>query len=127
MHQRLGQFEAHHRRVKPVKVGSRIIGGSDKSVPLDAFAGIARSAASIHLLAGSATDRITELLDRLGLSYSGPYDSLRAALRGARRATRPGDVVLLSPGCASFGMFRNEFDRGDQFRALVQESPDMIR
>jgi UDP-N-acetylmuramoylalanine--D-glutamate ligase len=32
-----------------------------------------------------------------------------------------GDVVLLSPGCASFGIFRNEFDRGDQFSALVKK------
>lgn len=30
-----------------------------------------------------------------------------------------GDVVLLSQGCASFGMFRNEFDRGRQFRDAV--------
>ena len=29
-------------------------------------------------------------------------------------------IVLLSPGCASFGMFLNEFDRGDRFRALVR-------
>jgi UDP-N-acetylmuramoylalanine-D-glutamate ligase len=35
-------------------------------------------------------------------------------------AAAPGDTVLLSPGCASFGMFRNEFDRGEQFRSIVQ-------
>ena len=46
--------------------------------------------------------------------------------RGGRardsRAQRPGDVVLLSPGCASFGLFRDEFDRGDQFREAVCRS-----
>ena len=32
-----------------------------------------------------------------------------------------GDLVLLSPGCASFGMFLNEFDRGLQFKQIVKE------
>jgi UDP-N-acetylmuramoylalanine--D-glutamate ligase len=45
--------------------------------------------------------------------------SMDAAVDAARRAAQPGDVVLLSPGCASFGLFRDEFDRGDQFRATV--------
>jgi UDP-N-acetylmuramoylalanine--D-glutamate ligase len=41
------------------------------------------------------------------------------AVRAATANATPGDVVLLSPGCASFGIFRDEFDRGDKFRASV--------
>jgi UDP-N-acetylmuramoylalanine--D-glutamate ligase len=44
---------------------------------------------------------------------------MSTAVAAARAAARPGSVVLLSPGCASFGLFRDEFDRGDQFRAAV--------
>ena len=104
-----------------------IAGGSDKGLPLDEFAGIAARAASLHLLAGTATERIVRLLDERGGSYAGPYDSLEAAFEAASSRARPGEVVLLSPGCASFGMFRNEFDRGNRFRVLVQSRPGVLR
>jgi UDP-N-acetylmuramoylalanine--D-glutamate ligase len=97
-----------------------IAGGSDKRVPVDAFACIASRVRSLHLLAGSATERIVGLLDGLRLPYTGPYGSLETAFGAAAAAARAGEVVMLSPGCASFGMFRNEFDRGDQFRRLVE-------
>jgi UDP-N-acetylmuramoylalanine--D-glutamate ligase len=42
------------------------------------------------------------------------------AFEQAHGLARPGDAILLSPGAASFGGFRNEFDRGEQFVALVQ-------
>ncbi len=103
-----------------------IAGGSDKGLPLDAFAEIAGRTASLHLLEGTATRRIMELLEAAGGSYSGPYESLEAAFSAARAAARAGEVVLLSPGCASFGMFRNEFDRGNRFRDLVQSRPGMV-
>jgi UDP-N-acetylmuramoylalanine--D-glutamate ligase len=41
------------------------------------------------------------------------------AVAAARREAKPGDVILLSPGCASFGLFQDEFDRGDRFRETV--------
>jgi UDP-N-acetylmuramoylalanine--D-glutamate ligase len=44
---------------------------------------------------------------------------MREAVKAAADAARPGDTVLLSPGCASFGLFRDEFDRGEQFRQEV--------
>jgi UDP-N-acetylmuramoylalanine--D-glutamate ligase len=104
-----------------------IAGGSDKGVPLDAFVRVAASASSLHLLEGTATERIIGLLTKAGLPYEGPYGSLEDAVDAAASAATPGDVVLLSPGCASFGMFRNEFDRGDRFRRLVEERARMVR
>jgi UDP-N-acetylmuramoylalanine--D-glutamate ligase len=47
--------------------------------------------------------------------------TLREAVEKARDLARPGDVVLLSPACASFDMFRNFEDRGEQFKSLVRE------
>lgn len=46
--------------------------------------------------------------------------TMEDVVRAARGAAQPGDVVILSPGCASFGMFRNYTDRGNQFKAQVR-------
>ncbi len=61
-----------------------------------------------------------EALDSGGtVQLAGRFDTLVAAVDKAHELARPGGVVLLSPGCASFGMFANEFDRGEQFKAIV--------
>jgi UDP-N-acetylmuramoylalanine--D-glutamate ligase len=50
-----------------------------------------------------------------------PAKSLSMAVELARQHSRPGDVVLFSPGTSSFDMFKNYADRGNQFREIVQE------
>ncbi|MBN2510919.1 MAG: UDP-N-acetylmuramoyl-L-alanine--D-glutamate ligase [Spirochaetales bacterium] len=97
-----------------------ICGGTDKECDFSGFAESLRDA-SVYLLAGSATDILVKDLVRLGIPYHGPYDSLKPAFEKARSSARKGDTVILSPGAASFGMFLNEFDRGNQFRNLVLE------
>jgi UDP-N-acetylmuramoylalanine--D-glutamate ligase len=46
---------------------------------------------------------------------------LAAAVRAATANSRPGDVVLLAPACASFDAFRDFEERGERFKALVEE------
>ncbi len=100
-----------------------IAGGADKNLPFDAFAReIAQRARAVILLQGSATPKLLDALHtaRAGVDILGPCDDFEQALATARRIAAPGDIVLLSPGCASFGMFRNEFHRGEAFRRIVQ-------
>ena len=47
-------------------------------------------------------------------------DTLADAVARAAAVAKPGDTILLSPACASFDMFRDYADRGNQFQALVQ-------
>ncbi len=100
-----------------------IAGGSEKGVSLVPLAdALAQHAGRIILLDGAATPRLLELLNERDVSeIDEPVNSMEEAVLRASRAAAPGSVVLLSPGCASFGMFRNEFHRGDAFRAAVAQ------
>ncbi len=99
-----------------------IAGGSDKRVELAPLAEAAADlAAAVYLLNGTATPRLVDLLAERAFPFVGPFDSMAEAVTSAARAAAPGDVVLLSPGCASFGLFRDEFHRGEEFRRAVGE------
>ncbi|HEU4324958.1 MAG TPA: UDP-N-acetylmuramoyl-L-alanine--D-glutamate ligase [Roseiflexaceae bacterium] len=100
-----------------------LAGGADKNLPFDALAAaIRRRARALVLLAGTATPKLQAALSAVEgpqLAQHGPFDDFAVAIGQAQSLARPGDVVLLSPGCASFGMFRNEFHRGEEFRRIV--------
>jgi UDP-N-acetylmuramoylalanine--D-glutamate ligase len=115
-----------------------IAGGADKNLPFDDLAReIVLQAKAVVLLNGTATPKLIEALQtiddrRLTIDDSsqspivhrpssivGPFGDFEEAIEAARTLAAPGDVVLLSPGCASFGMFRNEFHRGEEFRRIV--------
>ncbi|MBA2468681.1 MAG: UDP-N-acetylmuramoyl-L-alanine--D-glutamate ligase [Chloroflexia bacterium] len=97
-----------------------IAGGADKRTDLTPFADELRSRnVKVYLLEGSATPTLRTLIAERRVAISGTFDSMAAAVRAAAGDAEPGDLVALCPACASFGMFRNEFDRGEQFRAAV--------
>ncbi|MDR1626391.1 MAG: UDP-N-acetylmuramoyl-L-alanine--D-glutamate ligase, partial [Spirochaetia bacterium] len=98
---------------------SLIAGGTDKELDFGVFAGAAGIPKSIYLLEGSATPKLQNLLRGLNIAYNGPYSSLEKALADAAEAAPPGGVVVFSPGCTSYGMFLNEFDRGHRFKEMV--------
>ena len=97
-----------------------ITGGTDKDLDFSPLAQAAANAAAIILLAGSGTDKIKLLLDSGGIPYRGPFDSPESAALAALDAATPGSTVLFSPGCTSFGMFLNEFDRGRKWKEAVR-------
>lgn len=115
------------RNISPLST-HLICGGTDKNLKASGMLGALKAASSITLLDGSFTrGRLIPLLDENGLAYSGPFQNMKEAFNEAvAKAEAKRDVfsqvqcVLLSPGAASFELFKNEFDRGTQFKALVK-------
>ena len=127
-----------------------IAGGTDKNIDFSPLAEVARAPCAILLLAGTGTEKIRALLEAQGVSYEGPFTDLAEAVRtaiaraisaaaggisdaaaagGISDAAAAGGIsaagtghasVLFSPGCTSFGMFLNEFDRGRRFKDSVR-------
>ncbi len=100
-----------------------IVGGEDKGNDYGALAELV--AEKVRAVVAMGVDN-TKLRQAFG-QHPGGYvetDSMAAALSAAAAMARAGDVVLLSPACASFDLFANYIDRGDQFRAGVRALPN---
>jgi len=101
-----------------------IAGGSHKNLDLSPFAKAAgQQCKRIALLEGTATDPLLEGLVAAGAADKivGRFDAMAPAVDALLSQSRAGDVILLSPACASFGMFGNEYHRGETFVALVRD------
>ncbi|MEP7200246.1 MAG: UDP-N-acetylmuramoyl-L-alanine--D-glutamate ligase [Chloroflexota bacterium] len=99
-----------------------IAGGADKALDFEALGRSASlRAKNILLLDGDAYFRLDDMIryGGGGNKIVGRFTTLSDAINKAHELAQPGDTVLLSPGCASFGMFQNEFERGEQFRKMV--------
>jgi UDP-N-acetylmuramoylalanine--D-glutamate ligase len=104
-----------------------ILGGVGKGVDFGRMAEVVQRRARGVVLIGQAADEIERALRRAATaSREKPLAieraaSMRDAVARARAIARDGDVVLLSPAAASFDMFKDMADRGDQFRRAVEE------
>ena len=73
------------------------------------------------VLLGATREKIAETARRLGFTDIVMADSFEEAFEKCTEYAEPGDAVLLSPACASWGMFKNYEERGDKFRELVEQ------
>lgn len=109
-----------------------VTGGTDKGLELNKFTetvvnkeGKFTSTKAIYFLEGTATDKILPELNNAGIKYNGPYSSLSDLLNALKEnlnsQSGKDEIVVFSPGATSFGMFNNEFDRGNQFMDGVKK------
>jgi len=95
-----------------------IMGGRGKGAPYAPLRALMRGRVKTILTIGEDAATIASELE--GVAQIDPCSVLGTAVRRARERARAGDVVLLSPACASYDQFRNFEDRGEQFKALVR-------
>jgi len=97
-----------------------IAGGQNKGLSYLKLSDIIKEkVGDLVLLPGSASEKIKESLAEFKKIHE--VNSMREAVKKAEELAQKGDIVLLSPGAASFNIFKNEFDRGDQFVKFVKE------
>lgn len=99
-----------------------ILGGKDKGSDFSRLRHALQQHAKSIVLIGEASDSIANAI--AGVGDVQRAESLARAVELCESRAEAGDVVLLSPACASFDMFRDYLDRGQQFRDLVNALPE---
>ncbi len=105
-----------------------LAGGYDKQIDLSAIASTAVSRCRAVALLGQTGPQLGRLIEAAARTANvvGPtcrgFGSLEPAVAWSLQESVPGDIVLLSPGCASYDWFQNYIERGEQFSSLVQRT-----
>lgn len=100
-----------------------IAGGYDKKIPFDNFGSVINDHVSKLVLVGATSEKIEN-----AVTLADNYDNLpiyrctefKEAVEKAREIADKGDIVILSPACASFDLFKNFEVRGDTFKEIVK-------
>lgn len=99
-----------------------IAGGYDKKIPFDDFGSVVNDHVKKLVLVGKTSDKI-EAAVKNASNYNGlpiyKEAEFEKAVNKARECTESGDIVILSPACASFDLFKNFEERGNVFKDIV--------
>jgi UDP-N-acetylmuramoylalanine--D-glutamate ligase len=102
-----------------------ILGGSSKNSDFKELGRVISEAQNIKAIIGIGVEwpRIKKSIGYQvsGIKYVESCKNMREIVQKAHQLAKPGDVVLLSPACASFDMFKNYKDRGDQFKEEIKK------
>lgn len=103
-----------------------IAGGYDKHIPFDNLGPAITEHVKALILTGDTSAKIRAAVEAapdytVGMPSIEEYHDFADAVRAAHRLAKEGDVVILSPACASFDKFKNFMERGNTFKALVRE------
>ena len=96
-------------------------GGYDKESAYDEWIQAFDGKVKKLVLIGATRDKIAQTARSLGFTDIVMADSFEEAFEKCVEYAQPGDAVLLSPACASWGMFKNYEERGDKFKELVEQ------
>ena len=96
-------------------------GGYDKNSAYDEWIRAFDGRVKKLVLIGATREKIAETARKLGFTDIVMADSFEEAFEKCTEYAEPGDAVLLSPACASWGMFKNYEERGDKFKELVEQ------
>ncbi len=97
-----------------------ILGGKDKGNDYNEIKDLVAKRCRALVYLGADNTKLHDFFDPLGLPVRDTH-SMADCVKACAELAQPGDAVLLSPCCASFDLFRNMEDRGDQFKARARE------
>ncbi|MCR5158142.1 MAG: UDP-N-acetylmuramoyl-L-alanine--D-glutamate ligase [Prevotella sp.] len=96
-----------------------IVGGKDKGNDYEPIKPLIREKCSAIVYLGADNQKLHDNFDSLGIPVRDTH-SMRECVDACYELAQPGDTVLLSPCCASFDLFKNMEDRGEQFKQMVR-------
>jgi len=102
-----------------------ICGGYDKNIPFEPLADALCEKAKTVVLTGATAGKIKDAIIRCPAYSDGLFDIIEEsdfeeAVKAAANSARPGDIVILSPACASFDAFKNFAERGRKFKEIIK-------
>ena len=96
-----------------------IIGGKDKGNDYEPIRELVKRKCAGLVFLGADNTKLHDFFGSLGIPVRDTH-SMKDCVAACRELAKPGDTVLLSPCCASFDLFKNMEDRGEQFKALAK-------